>query len=338
MRRKTSFLTSDKEAPKPKDCWDILDVLSKALVPILLLSGGFFFNSTLSKIGEDQNNARTAVQLQNGRESTETVLRGNMFSKILEKYNKVDDAKGQLLYLELLVENFSQSLDLTPMIKEVKRNIVAQKDNEERTKMLSRLAMLLNSAKSKQLASISTDGAIKRFILSKPDKPYVDTVLQFCEKGTSVARRIPLRVSVSDVNIDELTANVQLARFTRIGGGLHKEISEVSVEPSDLPLIDNIRIAPGVRLSLSPTAINSSSFATASNTKSIGISLTAFPDEISSVKEPPVISSYLDSINQLQTVNKELGPSEDPRCQATGRKLAFVEPETYEFEPLPLSN
>ena len=114
---------SDKgaEKPKAKDCWDKLDVLSKALIPIALLAGGYYLNNRLNIIAQRQSNIRTALELQNGRESAETDLRGSMFAKILERYSKSGGSENigtQLLYLELLVSNFNQSLDLIPMLKE----------------------------------------------------------------------------------------------------------------------------------------------------------------------------------------------------------------------------
>ena len=197
MWRKSRFLTSSTEPPKSKDIWDILDVLAKALIPVVLFFGGWAVNNRLTAISQRQTNIRTALELQNGRESSETVLRGSMFTKILEKYSKSgkdEDVRTQLLYLELLVENFNQSLDLTPMIKEVKRNILAQNVSDDKAKMLARLAALLNSAKSKQLAAISTDGAIKRFTLSEGNRSSINVVLQYCERGASLPLRVPLRV------------------------------------------------------------------------------------------------------------------------------------------------
>lgn len=341
MWRKSRFLTSNTELPKSKDIWDILDVVSKALIPVVLFFGGWAVNNRLTAISQRQTNIRTALELQNGRESTETVLRGSMFTKILEKYSKSgknEDVGTQLLYLELLVENFNQSLDLTPMIKEVKRNILAQNASDEKTKMLARLSALLTSAKSKQLAAISTDGAIKRFTLSEGDRSSINVVLQYCERGAPVPIRVPLRVSITESNSAETSANVEVTRFKRIGGSLSKEISEVSVEPSDLPLIDNMRIGPGIRLSLLPFAPKRSSEGRAFNSNSVGITLMAFPDEMASLKDRPFISDYLESLRQDKEINSDNNPSEAPMCQEKARKLAFVDPNSYDYTDLKLSN
>lgn len=341
MWRKSRFLASSTEPPKSKDIWDILDVLAKALIPVVLFFGGWAVNNRLTAISQRQTNIRTALELQNGRESSETVLRGSMFTKILEKYSKSgidEDVRTQLLYLELLVENFNQSLDLTPMIKEVKRNILAQDPSDDKAKMLVRLAALLSSAKSKQLAAISTDGAIKRFTLSEGNRSSINVVLQYCERGASLPLRVPLRVSMIEANSVETSANVEVTRFKRIGGSLNKEISEVSVEPSDLPLIDNMRIGPGIRLSLLPFVPKRSSDGSGFNSNSIGITLMAFPDEMASLKDRPFISDYLESLRQDKEINSDNNPAEAPMCQEKARKLAFVDPNSIDYTDLTLSN
>ena len=328
------------EKPKTKDCWDKLDVISKALIPIALLAGGYFVNNRLNIISQRQSNIRTALELQNGRESAETELRGSMFAKILERYSKSGESENirtQLLYLELLVSNFNQSLDLSPMLKEVKRNIDSLAEGQDKAKLLQRLAAVINEAQAKQLATIATDGAVQSITLYKDGHESQNIVILSCEKGVDVPRRIPIRITLISKS-NESPVLIQVAQFIREGQKRLKAETTISVEENDLPLIDNMRIAPGLRMALLMPAIRFVPTNNESNGNSTKISLLVFPDEVASLKDRPRITDYLESLNQEAQINPEIKPSTDKQCQALARRVSFSKPTDYDFADIPISN
>lgn len=326
--------------PKTKDVWDKLDVASKALIPILLFIGGFWVNNRLNVITQRQTNIRTALELQNGRESTETELRGSMFAKILDRYSKSgaeENLTTQLLYLELLIANFNQSLDLSPMLKEVSRRIGALQASEEKEKLLTRLNYLLADAQSKQLSSISTEGAVEQFVLREGDFASKDLVILSCEQGSSNPTRIPIRVSLTGTP-SEATTNINLTRFKRAGDKLIKNTYPVTLDSSDLPLIDNIRVAPGIRVALLINPKQEMKDKGKLNQGNITINITAFYDKIASLKDRPSVTDYLQSLNNDIKVNPESKQATSAECQEIARPLSFVAPTDFDFSDLKLSN
>jgi hypothetical protein len=328
------------EKPKAKDCWDKLDVIAKALIPIALLAGGYFLNSRLNIISQRQSNIRTALELQNGRESAETELRGSMFAKILERYSKSGGSENigtQLLYLELLVSNFNQSLDLSPMLKEVKRNIDALPASREREKMLRRLAAVISEAQARQLTTIATDGAVQSITLDKDDHGSKNLVILSCEKGVDMPRRIPIRITLVS-NSDDSTALIQITQFIREGPKRLKAETTISVDENDLPLIDSMRIAPGLRMSVLMTGVGFDPTHSDAKNNPTMVSVLVFPDEVASLKDRPRITDYLESLNQDVQINPETKPSTDNQCQTLARRVSFSVPTDYDYADIPISD
>ena len=87
MRRNTGHARSSKDEPKPKDKWDVIDILGRALVPVLVFIGGLVVNERLNQITSNQNSARTNLELeQKWAESTKGGILGSMFNKTLDNY------------------------------------------------------------------------------------------------------------------------------------------------------------------------------------------------------------------------------------------------------------
>jgi hypothetical protein len=324
--------------PKTKDIWDKLDVTSKIAIPLMLLIGGFGVNNRLNAITQRQTNIRTALELQNGRESSETELRGSMFAKILDRYSKSgseEDLTTQLLYLELLIANFNQSLDLSPMLKEVTRRIDALPQNPDKKRLLVRLSYLLADAQSKQLSAISTDGAVYQFSLRIGDNASRDLVLLSCEQGSSEPERIPIRLSLMEIT-SESSANVVLSRFKRAREKMISYKYPITLDKSDLPLIDNIRVAPGIRVALLLSPERGTMPGSPTSQGDTVVTITAFYDKIASLKDRPSVTDYLKSLNNDIKVNPDSKPPTSAECQEAARPLAFVKPTDYDFVGLTL--
>lgn len=339
MWRKKRFLASSAEGPKPKDTWDVLDIIAKALIPIALLYGGWLVNHGINASTQSANDIRSALELQIRRDSSDATLKGIMATQILNRYGESrakNDIQSQLLYLELLVQNSSPPLDLTSMIRDVKRQIL-QDHNSEQEAMLARLGRLLNNAKSAQTAAIATNGAIKNINLSEGSDSY-SVVIQYCNRNSSLPLRIPVRVNLIKSISDEPSAILDVYRFRRIGGSLEGFPSEISVHSSDLPLIQNILIAPGLRLSLIPFAPSGLPKQIKSKTTDIGITLLAFSDELATPNVRRPIGDYLETLMQNVYMNSGSRPNDSNACQEMARAISFVKPNSYDFVSLKLSN
>lgn len=332
--------TKDTQKSKDKDLWDKLDILSKALIPVALLAGGYFVNHRLNIISQRQSNIRAALELQNGRESSETELRGSMFAKILDKYSKSggqENVAMQLLYLELLVSNFNYSLDLSPMLKEVTRKINSLPANEERDKLLQRLSSVIGDAQSKQLASIAIEGAIKPITLNAGDHASENVVVLSCEQGAEYPLRIPIRITLTKKNPDA-SANLQVTQFIREGQKRYKAETILSADSSDLPLIDNLRIAPGLRMAFLIGAAKSIPSTTPTDANSTLIHALVFPNEIASLKDRLQFTDYLETLNQDKRINPETEASKNDQCRTLTKRVSFSSPLDYDFAEIPISN
>ena len=337
-------MSTEGDAPKRKDCWDKLDIIGKVLIPILLGYATYSLNTfTASQQVESQRLARrdqtvqASAQLQHGREVVETQLRGSMFGKILDKYSQDTDEQSQVLYLELLVENFSQSLELSPIARDVRRR-VQQSNLEDPLKetLLARIRVALENAKVDQLFTIASAGAAKTFRMANQISSEREFALQYCEtKGTenSYPLRIPIRFKIMSVLPDDNSISIQLTNFKRVGGTVVQETSDFTVEPTDLPLIDNILIAPGVRLAFS---IGSNNLRTATD---IPIQVFAFPDSTPSARSSPEIKAFLKDVDNSSLLNPATtsGIKHD-ECSDISRSLSFASFRDSDEKSLPLAN
>lgn len=332
-------MSGDKGPPKPKDWWDKIDIIGKVMIPVVLGIAGFAFNKYLT----DRNLASeleakkaqvltTAAQLQNGREIVETELRGNMFGKILDKYSKNEDPEAQVLYLELLVENFSQSLELAPIVREVKRSIVGSKlDQDKKAKLVDRVQVTLENAKAEQLSIISTQGATMTLPLSAIEtRRSSKFAISFCEPRSPYPLRIPLEVKVAKSVPEEGRIEIELTNYKRIGDDVIKEISEISVESSDLPLVDNIRIAPRLRLAL--TQVGPHWKEAGSNF----LKVIAFPDSTASFKEVPSIEIFVQDVLRGNILNPAIVIEDD--CSKIGKKIIFSPFQETDVKGIQISN
>lgn len=161
---------------------DKLGIWIKALTPIfaglLIAWAGFVSNLALSSISNNQESARLITELQISREQAESELRKDVFDQTLQafllKTQKQDDSiKGmskQLLRLELLALNFGDSLSLSPLFNEFRRDLKHLKpgkdDNEAtfknwRGEQNKRLYSLARQVASSQISSLVQHGEYK---------------------------------------------------------------------------------------------------------------------------------------------------------------------------------
>jgi len=124
----------------------VLDVGDKILIPITVCLLGFFGNSIL----EEDQKRRAFVELLSRREEADSNLRKDMFSKVIDQFVGEKGAKleardpgsieTRILYLELLVNNFHESIDLGPLLKQVYGEVAGQSKFKSQRKRLQKLA------------------------------------------------------------------------------------------------------------------------------------------------------------------------------------------------------
>ena len=162
-----------KEKKSGKDFWEKVEILSRpiqATVTALAIALiGYFGQHTLTTMNSQEQNARLFTELLSKREDAESSLRKDMFKEILDGFFDSNDTgkaglSKRILKLELLAQNFGDSLSLGPLFSELSRDIDRYYKNagaEQRfaaAPQKKRLRSLARQVASTQMASIISRG------------------------------------------------------------------------------------------------------------------------------------------------------------------------------------
>lgn len=166
-----------RRAKSDRDIWYFIDVLGRpasalfAAVAVGLF--GFFGQMAL----EHNQNARMYVELMSQREQAESQIRKDMFTAILSEFftigaNGPQDVSERLLQLEMLALNFGETLSLSPLFRELERDLETVRPSEDlvwrlnKTRYTERLRSLASRVTGWQLSRLSIGG--QRFPIEVP--------------------------------------------------------------------------------------------------------------------------------------------------------------------------
>ena len=152
---------------------ELEDWLKIAGIPLVVALGGWWVTTQMEiwrasdqKQSADRElrdqKARLYAELMSRREEADSALRKDMFGKVFDKF--FSDARGdpreQVLKLEILAKNFHDALDLSPLFKEVRRQIASSSklSADEARKLDSRLTRLARDIGSKQTLLLEQSG------------------------------------------------------------------------------------------------------------------------------------------------------------------------------------
>jgi hypothetical protein len=149
---------------KPKDGWDKFGVLLQPVGGLLTAMAVAFVGVTGSRVLEERqsrdSNSRLYSELMSRREEAESTLRKDVLGAILQEYLHASptDLDAKVLQLELLSNNFHDSLDLRPLFHDLQRKLL-QGQRPDRTELLGRIESLAREVTSKQLFTLQGRGA-----------------------------------------------------------------------------------------------------------------------------------------------------------------------------------
>ena len=262
------------EAPrKPDDKWAKgLEWVKAIGMPLATLAvtvvGGYYF-TTLTKDREArEGNERLYAQLLTQREQSDSLIRKDMFGVVIKSFladAKQDDWNDKILQLELLANNFNQSLDLAPLFKELARRLpkgagLTRAQSEELKK---RLDLTAANVIFKQVNSLARRGYVEERVVSLAawkaqfGKPFIDVPVAKARLVPSTAAAAPggekeqirFSVEIVDVNVDRREVEVRLrADFP---GGKNQDVDRhFWVGQYDFPMLDNTQLPYGLRTSV----------------------------------------------------------------------------------------
>ena len=148
-----------------KDRWDKFGVLLQPLGGLLTAMAvayvGLIGSRALEERQSRDSNSRLYSELMSRREEAESTLRKDVLGAILQEYLQASptDLDAKVLQLELLSNNFHESLDLRPLFHDLQRKLLKLPASPDRNELLARIESLAREVTSKQLFTLQGRGA-----------------------------------------------------------------------------------------------------------------------------------------------------------------------------------
>ena len=200
-----------------------------------------------------ETNARLYSELTSKREESESALRKDMFTSIINSFLGGGPAnlEQKVLNLELLVYNFHESLNLKPLFLHIARLV---RDSPQRAEYLARLNRVAEEVDKKQMLVIEEGGATFDATLDGHSLSFVapdgESQVPFVAKELvvdGIRRNFKLEV----LGADRANEQVQLRVTVRTAECGSETIStEFWLGHFDFPMIDNTRLPHDQRLAV----------------------------------------------------------------------------------------
>ena len=282
-------------AGEPKDFWDKMSVVLQPLGGLLTAGAvalvGIVGSQVLERRQSADTNARLYSELMSRREEAESALRKDMFVSIIgtflnPKSGEVDD---KVLNLELLAYNFHDSLNLKALFLDISRRL-QKLPAADRAEYLGRVNRVAREITAKQMFSLEGHGKSFRrsvdldAVRSTPGGIALDgEAIRIGKKGCDVS----LRVLKSDPERQQITLRLEVKAPD---GATDQADTRATFDVGwfDFPMIDNTRLANGLRCAVTLAAFSPGS---------ADLATVCFPGEYASLKDRPY---YDEVIQKLQ--------------------------------------
>lgn len=289
--------------PKERDYWDkaaiVLQPVGGLLTAIAVAVLGFWTSSYLrareqreaalrERMQTAETNARLYSELTSKREESDSALRKDMFTSIINSFLREGPAtvEQKMLNLELLVYNFNESLNLKPLFKHIEREIPR---NPREAEYRTRLHEVAEGVIKKQMLVIQDGGETfdatidtKALAFPSPDGTSPSFVKDLTVDG--IQRNVKLDVIAVEPKDEEvqLRMTVRTADVNRVD----TSSTEFWVGPYDFPMIDNTRLPRDQRL-----AVVLNNFDSRRGLADITVAL--FPGKYAGLREKPYYDEVL---------------------------------------------
>lgn len=265
-------------AVKGKDLWDKIEVLSRPLgavtaaVVVAIIgaySTNYFENKQLIEA-----NTQLYAEIMSRREQAESTLRKDMFKTIIETFvgdpNNAASPVDKVLNMELLANNFHESLDLSPLFKHVHQELRGRsqalraelqrahgkseeaarltREQEELGELLERLENVAKEVVGQQVAALRDSGASLGGFVDFEELSEAPGGIQVINDEVDAGRIISVRVLHAFE--EERALRIQLSVKSRRGEDWDRVDTVFKVGYFDFPMIDNTRLSDGMRCSV----------------------------------------------------------------------------------------
>ena len=276
---------------KERDKWDKSEIICKSvgaiLTPLAIVGLGLIGNHILQKNQQREQRTQLYTQLMSQREESESGLRKDMFSSIINSFLKPGSAafEEKVLKLELLAYNFHESLNLKPLFIHLKNQINSEKiSKEEKRRYLDRLQKVAKEITNKQVYILEEVG--QKFdmtiIFENTDQPkaQLEDVTKRKLTLNGIERTFEIEAIERDLEDKRIRIRLHVSSVYQQTPIVH----DFWVDYFDLPTIDHIRLSNDQRCSVVLKVF-----------KNYGaeITLLYFPGSYASLKEKPYVEEML---------------------------------------------
>jgi hypothetical protein len=281
-------------------------VISTLAIPVSLALSTVIYNVWAAKRSDTESRLRLYTELVNKREEADTNLRREIFAKLMEKYLDPGqaDLDRRLTVLELLTQNFNESLNLSPLFWQLDRQIVA--DGRERTvELRMQLTRIADNVKQRQVDVLKVyGGGGKNLPVFKlpADKPILDSDLTLELPGADGQRRRigchfiiealepeanrSIQVRVQSSPLEQLAKNTSQSPNCLTPGGFANQWM-FSVDPFDFPLVNYTRMSADERFAI---------FFSPNEQGTYGFRFIYFPSSLGGVRDKPFIDDVMNKL------------------------------------------
>jgi hypothetical protein len=284
-------------ADKPnRDRWDKIGVILQPVGGMITALSvgivGVMGSHVLERRQSVDTNARLYSELMSRREESESALRKDMFVSIIQTFLRPgsDDLDAKILNLELLACNFHESLDLKPLFQDIARSL-RKSTASDKEDQLQRLTRVARDITDKQLFALEGNGkAFRRTVDLDEVREKQKLGGVSLEPESLEVRGRKFEVGVRVLGFDPSgELRVRLVTRTPTGGDDTLDTrASFNVGYFDFPLIDNTRLANGMRCAVTLAAMSPTN---------ADLTTICFPGEYASLKDRPY---YDEVIQQLR--------------------------------------
>ena len=293
---------------KPKDRWDklmvVLHPMGGLLTAVAVTGVGLMGSQVLNERQALDTNARLYSELMSRREEAESSLRKDMFVSIIQSFlqPQADDLDTKVLNLELLAYNFNESLNLKPLFLDLQRRLATAKDpmREDHRRRLNRVAREITA---RQLFALEGRGASFRRTVDLEELERIGRTGLALDGETIKVGGLTCDTALRVLEVDRGQQQVRVRLEVRSPEG-SSQVSEAratfDVGFFDFPMIDNTRLANGLRCAVTLAAFSPAS---------ADLAVTCFPGEYASLKDRLYYDEVIQKLQQTTADDKSGSPA-----------------------------
>ena len=298
-----------EEQPKKRDFWEKLGLIMQSsgglltaiTVAIISLIGSSYMKDRDIKENtirqeelsrESRNNIY--LELTSKREEAESALRKDMFNSIIQSFLSAKSLglDERVLNLELLANNFHESLNLEPLFMYLERQISSSNDPNKKDYM-DRLNKVATQISRKQMLVLEGVGQktdmnidLESFKQNPGGFPLEETTLTV----DGITRQFNIFVLAADTNTKQIQVRMEIKTPDKDKGTVMTNTVEFWVGYFDFPMIDNTRLLNDQRAAI---VLNDFEDGYAA------ITLALFPGSYASLKDKASLQEVLQNMTKV---------------------------------------